>query len=181
MRCDSMWFYVVLCGYCECCEDKTYHTRKCIDYWLFEDALWSQSTYKLRALNSWTFHHSKPVNRSTERRIANGWMNNNELIVVCTEIVMELYIVTSMRLFTSLYFYAMLHSPTALSDLSIDTSLKIAETSANLHYIPICWGLPEFHEMFLRCFQSAVLLPGLDVFFFSDKVTTRRAVFFLSI
>ena len=74
-------------------------------------------------------------------------MNNNELIVVCTEIVMELYIVTSMRLFTSLYFYVMLHSrscvilqrrhvliyiehsskhllhsPTALSYLSIDTS-----------------------------------------------------------
>ena len=41
--------------------------------------------------------------------------------------------------------------------------LKIAETSANLHYIPICWGLPEFQEMFLRCFQSAVLMPGLDV------------------
>ena len=41
--------------------------------------------------------------------------------------------------------------------------LKIAETSANLHYIPICWGLPEFQEMFLRCFQSAVLLPGLEM------------------
>ena len=48
MRSDSMWFYVVIVS--ECCEDKTYHTRKYIDYWLFEDALWSQSTYSQFAL-----------------------------------------------------------------------------------------------------------------------------------